>query len=833
MRFLALLLFVIIFAPSLATAASVREPAYRKVDIFRDGACGFGVNLLPDEAVCKKNYGRNWRTKCAAAPGRYGEIAKGVKTTPPIEGNWQWNDASSLIFVPKDETSVKPATRYEINLDNLFLPSSIKLDRKTVDFMTWPLAAKVRETRFMIDPAPEAAHRLVLSMRFNYPVPETFSIPQPVGADFGAPEVVWNDSRRELNLAWKIAGLPQEESVARIRFPGVAEIYENSGALFLSAGRDGGLSVEKLIPAARDIFNIKNMSIEPALNDNLDQEYDLIIETSLYVSPENLLKSLSIAQLPKYNSPEAVEPYNWQLSPGISREALKNSVSLKPVVFPSSVPRSRHKLRVKPEAGRYLIVAVDDGLTSSSGLKLARPFAEILRAPEQSANLGFLQPGHILPLGKNASLEIYSTNMERIRWEAIRASDPFLALIANGQYIFENGYSPNVNDFETVGERTEGEIKAAISGDGKAQYSSLDAGLLAGENGEISGLYLLTLKGYRGDEAVNSVSRLILATDLGLLVKRSRDGEYDCFVQSLSSGAPVAGAEVRILAANGKDAASGATDKDGRASFSGLAGLRREACPVAVVVTKGEQLAWLPLEDRSRKADYSAFPTDGAVRASGGVVAYIFSERGIYRPGEKLNFGLIVKNGDFSPLPDDIPIWTEIIDPRGIMVYGRNLTVFSPGLAETSWNSPQEALSGKYIFNTRAGKGGELLGSVAVRIEDFLPDALKMRIETPERAGWVRPRGEEKIVLRLRNLYGTPAAGRKARASVIAKPATFRFRGFEEYAFGDPAPLAIDGIRRDLSPAVTGEEGEAGFVLPPDFMNFSSASIRVEAEGFD
>ena len=38
--------------------------------------------------------------------------------------------------------------------------------------------------------------------------------------------------------------------------------------------------------------------------------------------------------------------------------------------------------------------------------------------------------------------------------------------------------------------------------------------------------------------------RLLLVTDLGILVKRSLDGSQDVFVQSIATGLPVAGAEV-------------------------------------------------------------------------------------------------------------------------------------------------------------------------------------------------------------------------------------------------------------------------------------------------
>lgn len=833
MRFYILSLFFILMTPVLALGASIQEPAYRKAEVFRSGLADFGVTLSPDEALCQKMYGKKWRVKCATAPGRYGEIAKGVKTIPPLEGQWQWNDANSLVFLPKDEKSVKPGTKYEIDLSGLFLPESIKLDKKKIAFSTWPFAARLSQSRFMLDPSPESRHRLVLSVRFNYPAPANFRIPAPecVGARIGEPEIVWNAARTELNLSWVANELPAAESIARIVFPGVAEISGDEGELFLTLPT-GGASFSATIPARDSIFSVKSIAIEPVLNDGLDQEYEISIETSLYAAPEKLTENLSIAQLPQKNSAEAIEPYNWELSPGISREALKKSKKIKPELLPVSGPRSKFRLRAKPDPGSYIIVAINERLNSSSGLKLNRPFVRIMRVPERDSQLGFLQPGNILPLGATGSLDIYSTNIDRLDWELIRVADPFLALMANGQYIFENGYSQSISDMDAIGERRNGSVKLAYTEDGKAQFSALDLKSALNSDNP-SGLMLINLKGYKGDKLASMASRLILATDIGLMAKRAANGAYECFAQTLSGGEPIKGAEIRVLGANGKAVASGITDENGRASLPSLAGLKRESRPVAATAAVDGQIAWLSLEDRARKADYSGFQTGGATSFGEGLTAFIFGERGAYRPGETMNFGAIVKKGDFSPLTDDLPIWTEIIDPRGVAVYSKNLIVSPPGLAEVAWRSPEGALSGKYIFNARAGKDGEIIGSQTARIEDFLPDTLKMRVDLPEHGGWVAANSGEKIRVRLRNLYGTPAANRKVRASVIARPAVFKFKGFEDYIFSDPRPLYAEGAARELPTAITDERGEAVFALPEDFGRLSSVSAQVLAESFE
>ena len=150
-----------------------------------------------------------------------------------------------------------------------------------------------------------------------------------------------------------------------------------------------------------------------------------------------------------------------------------------------------------------------------------------------------------------------------------------------------------------------------------------------------------------GDKEVASASRFLLVTDLGMIVKKNADGSRDVFVCSLSEGNPISGAAVHILGTNGLPVAEAVTDAGGRAALPSVSGLNREKRPVAVTVSvkrgADEDAAWLPLDDYSRVVDYSRFPTQGQTSNADGINAYVFSERGIFRPGETLRFGMLMR----------------------------------------------------------------------------------------------------------------------------------------------------------------------------------------------
>ena len=64
--------------------------------------------------------------------------------------------------------------------------------------------------------------------------------------------------------------------------------------------------------------------------------------------------------------------------------------------------------------------------------------------------------------------------------------------------------------------------------------------------------------------------RLLLVTDLGILVKRSLDGSQEVFVQSIATGLPVAGADVEVIGKNGLTLFTQTTDATGRVRFAKL-----------------------------------------------------------------------------------------------------------------------------------------------------------------------------------------------------------------------------------------------------------------------
>ena len=165
-----------------------------------------------------------------------------------------------------------------------------------------------------------------------------------------------------------------------------------------------------------------------------------------------------------------------------------------------------------------------------------------------------------------------------------------------------------------------------------------------------------------------SDQRLVLLTDLGVLVKDNVDGTHDVFVQSLKNGEPVKGAQVEVLGKNGIAIQSETTDAEGHVSFPKLSDFVREQAPLAYQVSKGGDLSFLPYGRHDRYLDFSRFPIEGIHDSEKpqGLQAYLFSDRGIYRPGDEIRVGLIVKSQDWKQKLGGVPVELSIDDARGV-----------------------------------------------------------------------------------------------------------------------------------------------------------------------
>lgn len=865
-------------APSSSTPPPAKDLAYMQVQFNTPvwSKDPLVVIFRPNEAACRKAYGENWWDSCYAAPGQFNAPAEGVRMTPVVKGEWRWEDASTLHFIP--ESPWKPGTAHTVELGGMPLPARARLDRQKLSFTTLPLAAESQPGEIWIDPSMTGQRAVSFEMRFTAP-PDKTTIERGIHLTSGAKDlalgsrrVVWSNEDTTCLVTVPIKTLPARDAVLTMKLAGIRPLVpaaepQNWKTL------EGDVKQTLTVPGITSLFRVTQAELKLMRNTRLENEYQLELKTSLRVPAAQVLKHLKALELPRLQNPEAAIPYEWASAPVISPEDLQKARELKVTLLRD--PGASNEplvLRVPATPGNHVLFSLPAGFGpegQEGGYALQNSWTGVFRAVAPTGEVAFLQPGNVLTVSPgqgNNRLDILASGVDEVRYSAQRVLRDHMNALPWFNEPFTS--TPYPDSLERDANVVAGVIPLppVSSTDLTPRFLSLPVEELMKDG---TGLMLVELTGRLNGEDVSTARRMILATDLGMVVKLNAAGERDVFVCSLSTGQPVQGAMARIMGRNGLPVAESRTDASGRATLPSVSGLTREKTPQALVVTteaghntrnaQGDvaqnpsgDLAWLSLDDATRMVDYSRFPTQGQISAPDNVNAYVFSQRGLFRPGETLFFGVAIRRGDWKALPPDLPLQATLRDPAERVVMRHTFTA-EAGLSEHSWRSTEYSPTGRYRLDIsipaspavtteeNTESNGIILGSGTVRVEEFQPDTMVIRADVPAGTlkGWlVTPTEGQTVALpvSLRNLYGLPADNRVLRGEMSVRPATLAFPGYESYTFPNIrpfAPRAGESPATGLKETRTDERGEALLPLPLNQFRGGTMLCQVLVEGFE
>jgi hypothetical protein len=488
---------------------------------------------------------------------------------------------------------------------------------------------------------------------------------------------------------------------------------------------------------------------------------------------------------------------------------------------------------------------VEKGLKSPGGYILGDTFEAKLQVPDFPKELAMLGEGSLLSFSGEQKISVSTRDVAAIQIEVkpllpgqlqhlVTQSDGDLRKLQfNSSSFNEEHLTKNITSLHYVPKGPHG----------KTQYTTIDLAphLQQRESPDAIGVFFITVAEYdpKSKTTTNlSDTRLLLVSDLGFLVKDAPDGSHDVFVQSIASGEAVAAATVQIIGKNGLPVLMAQTGQNGHVHFPPTGDFKREHSPVLYLVRKGRDISFLPFHAPRQQLDLSRFDT-GGVTSTGKVDrlgTYVFSDRTLYRPGDEIRIGIIVKPSNWTQNIEGLPVETVITDPRGITVRREKLKLTANGFEELRHSTPDTAPTGTYTINVYAVKDKNqesLLGFSTVMVQEFLPDRMKIaaRFSKAREEGWVTP-NELTGHVTLQNLFGTPAAKRRIRATLSISPSLPAFTKYKEYEFFDPLKRG-ESAEQALAEGMTDDNGEAEFPLDLKSFEASTYRLRFLAQGYE
>ncbi len=461
-------------------------------------------------------------------------------------------------------------------------------------------------------------------------------------------------------------------------------------------------------------------------------------------------------------------------------------------------------------------VGLRAGLPSAKDERLERADEVVVAFGDKPAYAGFAGDGVILPRLEADGIGIETVNVEKVEITVYRVSDRSLARknIVAGEASGEDRYSYvwDQEDGKDVGVKVwTGEVATP----GERNETATTVFALGAALGELKpGAYFVHLKDASdgADEyRMAQAWRWIMFTDMALTTYTGSDG-IDVFARSISSARALSGVELSLIASNNDILATAITNADGRARFDGA------AVNGEYPLTPRMLMAYGPQEDFAA-LDLDRAPLDLSDRDVGGrsapskVDAFVYLDRGIYRPGETVHVSGLVRDNAGRAI-ENRPLTVTIRRPNYTEAEKLRIDALEIGGFSFSYDVPASAPRGQWRIEVAADGLDGFVGTEQFSVEDFVPQRLEVKIEGDEKTP-IRPGSVRELSVASRYLYGAPASGLAVEAEARLRLDPNPFPDFSGYRFG-PVNGRFDERFLTLPNTTTDAEGAATIALNVD-----------------
>ena len=813
-----------------------------------------------------------------------------VTLDPALPGKWTWTDGSTLEFQP--ESHWPPGTKLTAFLIPDALAKDIELDTKSVTTTTPPLVADLADFSFYNSPKDPSVYQVVTGLRLSHPVAiealqekmrmeviggtPVFTPGTPLFTVSADPE-----SARRFFIRSRQIVVPQKEDWVKLVAPkGLVSTLRGQP---LAEDREA----KTRVPDKFSGLIIQKAETRIIRTDEGEPQQFLFIDTNLVIDSAEIASRIGMWWHAK----------GWHDSNGnlVFDERVDSATPVKLTLVEGEAPLSQqHAFRfIEPRTHGGLFLRIGTGVKSPGGFETNTRFEKTPQVPAFPKETRLLGKGNILALDGERKLAVQSRGVDHLRITLGRvpvAQFQHLVTLTGYSTFDEPVFSGSFSDNNIV-HRWSKIVDVPRTNDWEATQSVVDLSeappLAAPEQlpgGR--GVFFVTVEpvmkpppskprddvysriepasedytwreprqiwyddsdydphdGWQSAEG-NSSERFIMVTDLGLLVKAAADGSRDVFVMSLASGQPLADVEIHALARNGSTLETVKTDALGHARLPNFEGLSGERLPVAVIAAKDGDTSFLPFNERQLPAmDYSRFDIDGVLASRiKAIEAFVFTERGVYRPGDTVHAGFITRRRDWQPVLEGLPLSISIRDPRGREVGNQRTRLPYDGFFTCDFPLTESAALGLHEIsvNVLDAQGNVMfrLGRAAVRVEEFQPDRMKVatRIDPAPPAGWLECKATDAKVS-VESLFGEPAPERRVTMKLDLSPVNFGFTEWPDYVFYDRSAgqsSSRAGTTINLGESKTDVKGVAVFKLPLDTLKDASFRLAVLTEAFE
>nr|MBI1232770.1 hypothetical protein [Cytophagales bacterium] len=456
--------------------------------------------------------------------------------------------------------------------------------------------------------------------------------------------------------------------------------------------------------------------------------------------------------------------------------------------------------------GETYTITVLKGISNRWGNKTETETTRQLTFADIPPQLEFGADGIILPSSNQKRIQFYITNLNQVHLEVKKVYTSHIGRFAQASQLHSTksrntGFPDHYSG--SVGVIIKNQTLTLKAPKNQWVLQEFDLSDLFGTYED--GLFLVRVNFTPEDVAVPIVGDLlphiqekgqiykpVFLSDLAITLKAA-DQQNRVFVTDILTGMPKAGVKVSLLDYSGEVKKTATTDRAGTAVFPS------NLYFYFVMAENGRQTTLLNRSEMRWSS--SGFDVGGVGEYDSGTKGFIYTERGVYRPGDSVHVSLMVRNVD-NTFPKDHPVSITVNDPQYNPVYEHTAVKSTDGLYVFGFKTAENAPTGNYNIHIHAG-GSNFYEDL--KIETVVAEQLKVQVK-PARRQIRRNDLTVDFDVQANYLFGAPAAALKAEVTIEIHPYTVKFPQYKNYSFVR-SDLEFTSITQQVMSGELGQDG--------------------------
>ena len=490
-----------------------------------------------------------------------------------------------------------------------------------------------------------------------------------------------------------------------------------------------------------------------------------------------------------------------------SKQRVKDFVRVEPKVdFKGVITGSTIKLTGNFSRAQTYTISVMQGLASKSGIKSSREFKGKVSFSDLEPSIAFSSDGIFLPSGADKKIAFKSLNVKKIKLQVYQIyANNISEYLRYRNFQGKKQVSSIDSDMKDYWDDEEfssleytGDLILTREFDlqnPKNQWTQNEIALNALK--DLSGVFIVSLsfdeKGTDFDfshyedyqkrsffKRRAEISKHLIFSNLALSAEAIND-EIFVNVRDFTNLNAQSGVKIDAINKKNQIIASAVSDNSGEARLSVSADKA-----FFLVASKGGQASILKL---SNPLLTDGFDTGGLMNA-GKIKAFIYSDRGVYRPGDSIHLNVVAKN-DKGAL--NHPINLSVKDAKDKVIEKSTLNAISDGVFYKQIALDKAAPTG--VYEATLDIGGEKFFQ-KILVQTTAPNRIEVNLESDE---FVNLKKSKTLAysIKAKYLFGAPASGLKAQTSLHISKKSYHNSKFKNYIFENPTLYIISSYDDD------------------------------------